>query len=373
MAYRNILSDSIRTGRTDSAGSTERLRELRQELGVSDETHRQLLEEFGIDNASATFNTQKFASYEQWLRADNYQRAIEPLIVGEMEKGNPLTQILGREEVVKLITESRELYQISAEEHLDVIADICGQSGIVFERAKRQLEQLRDNTASRFSLDVHAKSDQQWQHLHRILNAVLLRRAQRITQRLCSILRTLGDTTEARWLARSMFVLMGEHIELVLANRISVESGLNYQETLHPHLLQLLRGVANELVSINKNTDKNLPAMHFHEMLKQRISLPQELSQLVADEDPLVCALALTGLSYVDMTLAREQAHEHFRRAQEKSEEIPNDLLKEVIENILGISNTAGNETKRQGISLSYTNKTGELQQASYNKDYITI
>ncbi|MBC3872603.1 cyclic nucleotide-binding domain-containing protein [Undibacterium flavidum] len=373
LAYRNILFDAIKTGRTDGMDSFERMRELRLELGVGDDEHHRLLEELGIDRQSATYNAQKFPSYEQWLRHDNFKLAIETLIIHEMEKGIPLTDILAQEDLALNIKNASEIYQISTDEQAHILAEISGQSGIIFERASHQLDKLAEHCSNRFTLDAHARGNPQWQDIQRVLDTVLLRRANIISLRLCSILRTLGDTQESHWLASSMENLMGEQLEKNLNCKINSESHLTYAEALHPHIVHILCG---EIVqaSGNQSTRNSLPPpIKFHTLLDKAPTVEQVLFHLLVDDDALVVAVALNGLSYLNLTQARQQAH----ALQTKVQTEKNSILVEVCETILGTSrssptsqqNKQQNSQQNAGLRLSLNDQTYR----EFYKEYVSI
>ncbi len=363
-AYRNILEDSIRTGRTDSSESVERLRELRREIGISDEEHRQLLEEFGIDNATSVLNAQKFASFENWLRTDNYRKVIEPLIVSEMESGTPLHQILTHVDIGKTITKSRELFQISSDEHAEVMASITGRGGLVFERVKRQIDILRENAAFKFALECQVRRDPQWDKLAGVLIGVMRRRSAVLAQRLLSILRTLGHSNESRWIARSLYTLLGDDIERLLVSPMNNESGLNYLETLEPAIVRVLRGGVDEAKDGAAASAEPHPAgamnpVSFHEVVVSNVSLQQRLTGLLGDEDKMVAAVALTALSFLDVNHARQMAQELAATSAPTSTPAKEGgtskswLLNEAIGNILGGDKQAKNQFPQHGFSIT--------------------
>ena len=305
-AYRNILEDAIRTGKADTSSSIELLRDVRIEIGVTEDEHRQLLQDAGIDDAEQLLDKDKAASYENWLRKNNYRQALEPRIISGLDKGQKLADILEEEELTQFITSLREQYQISEDEHQTVLSEITGIGGMIVDRAKAQLETLRDYAALKFELQCLIRSDIQLENLGLLLNRVISRRTVQISLNIFPVLSSLGDTPESCWIARSLTMLAGGDIDHALAEPVNQGSTVIWADAIGNDTMALLQG--GREVSQRACAADELPPMSYQDVVRSGESLATRLTKLTRDKDHLVSALALHALTYLDPGLARETA-----------------------------------------------------------------
>lgn len=369
-AYRNILEDAIRTGRTDSSASLELLREVRVELGITDDDHRQLRNDLGIETSDNLFDPQVAATYESWLRVTNYRSVIEPLLLSRFEQGLRLQDVLADAEVSAAIRKYREMYQISEVDHASVLSTITGSGGLMFERARRQLELLAEDSALVFGLQCRMLSDPQWRPIGTLLIAGAWRRATAVHLKLFSILLTLGNTADARAIAMQVARLSGREVESALALPVSSAARATWTDSLDSTLVNLLLG--------GSATEEPAPAdpaqggvgevARFRQVVEQGTDLSTRLRRLVEGDDQLVAALALTGISYLDIGMARQLANEVARRTTSLHW-----LLAEIVESLTSRQDQAAPRTARQAISLTVASPNAGQQQLSYLKDFIAV
>jgi hypothetical protein len=78
-AYKGVVRDALAEGYVDGANSLEVLRRMRQELGISDDEHRLLLEELGVEDPGLLDPSQR-RSLEDQVRLSGYRRSLERLL-----------------------------------------------------------------------------------------------------------------------------------------------------------------------------------------------------------------------------------------------------------------------------------------------------
>lgn len=363
-AYRNILEETLRTGKANSSASLELLREVRLGFDISDDEHRQLVQELGIEGNDGILDPEKAASFENWIRADNYRRIIEPTLLAHLDSGDKLEALLSNPEVESCIRKYREIYQISEIEHAEVISRITGSGGMMFERAKRHLEVLAEDAALCFGLHSKALEDPQWRQISRLLVSNTQARMSAYCIRLFSILMTLGNTTEALAIAARISELLGDLVETPLSQTVSSGTRITWEESLEPSLVTLLRGGGEQdSAGVLGNS---IPA--FAEVLTRGADLPQNLIRVIKAGDPNVGALALTGITYLDLGLAKQVARDLDRGISQDHW-----LLDEIIDSLLGNPEGKAVSTATQIFAVNLVKTSGAHKNFYFSKDYITF
>ena len=364
-AYENILLDTIRTGRADAAGSLEFMRELRGQMGVSDSEHHQLLEQLGLDT-SGNVDPDAKVSYESWIRTENYRKILESLVAPLLEQGIPLQTIVAMPDIQLAIENSRAIYQISPVEHDAAVAQIAGVGGMQFERARSQLKTLRYLASLKFGLIGQGFVDSQWRPLTQLLSKIVRRRVQSICTKLFSVLLTLGNSSEANWIANKLALLIGSDIDDMLALPIGAGTAATWVETLDENVVYHLRGGALEVL-VSTPAD-NLETYTYRDVVADGVSLTDNLRQFTADSDPLVSALSLTALAYADPAAAREMAA---RIRQEGS--ASHWLLLEVLAGLIDGRLPASPASASQSIRVTIVTPGFGQRTASFEKPYLSV
>ncbi len=78
-AYKGVVREALEEGYVNIASSLEVLQQMRRELGISDDEHRQLLEELGVEDPSLLDPVQR-RSLENQIRLSGYRRSLERLM-----------------------------------------------------------------------------------------------------------------------------------------------------------------------------------------------------------------------------------------------------------------------------------------------------
>lgn len=78
-AYKGVVRDALAEGYVNVASSLDVLRRMRQELGISDDEHRLLLDELGVEDPTLLDPDQR-RSLEDQVRLSGYRRSLERLL-----------------------------------------------------------------------------------------------------------------------------------------------------------------------------------------------------------------------------------------------------------------------------------------------------
>lgn len=364
-AYRNIMEEAIRTGKADTSSSIDLLRDVRIEIGVTEDEHRQLLQDVGIDDAEQMLDKDRAASYENWLRKNNYRQTLEPRIITELDKGLKLADILQQTDLNQLIIHLREQYQISEDEHQVVLSEITGIGGMILDRAKAQLETLRDYAALKFELQCLIRSESQLENLGLLLIRIISRRTVQICIGIFPVLSSLGDTPESSWIARSLTMLAGSDIDQALSEAVNQGNNVTWAETIGNDTMTLLQG---SKVS-QSATANELPTMSYQDVVRSGRHLLERLVVLTRDKDSLLAAIALHALTYLDVGLARETAALLEREAEERHW-----LFTEEIQMIIGTDDGRLNVRQdRTGFTITSVSPNGIRDCQFIAKEYISV
>ena len=78
-AYKGVVREALAEGYVNASSSLEVLRRMRQELTISDDQHRQLLEELGVEDPEL-LDPDRRRSLEDQVRLTGYRRSLERLL-----------------------------------------------------------------------------------------------------------------------------------------------------------------------------------------------------------------------------------------------------------------------------------------------------
>lgn len=187
-AYKGVVRDALAEGYVNVASSLDVLRRMRQELGISDDEHRLLLEELGVEDP-ALLDPDQRRSLEDQVRLSGYRRSLERVLrlqqqltgAGSTETGQD-GGARGAAELAALVRQ----FSISPAEEAEAIEILDPISG-----AAHRAELLLDRLAPLHrSLQAMAAAELQ----HQPLLVSLLEERLRHREELCleGILRSLS-------------------------------------------------------------------------------------------------------------------------------------------------------------------------------------
>lgn len=319
--YEGVLQEALEDGNVQSANSLEVLKDVRQELGVSDEQHYTVLTKLGIED-SGILDPTKATNRETRLRIEGYRRALEFLLLDLVESGKSIREAFEGKQ--KQILALRQEYSITAEEQEQVLAEMFNADGTLLRQAEVLLAHLQDLAVSCQALNKFVYNPQA--PVYVLLRSTVQEKQQLITTQLLSILEILGESSEAMKIASSTGVSAANVVEEMLR---SDDEQSRWQERLSPKVINLLLQQTEE-----SPTQPNLPQTKLgSKETPTRIGLPPTklgvpgnptqlslpivrpraiidvLLELLQDVDPLVQAASLYAINQLDPSLSIEQAN----------------------------------------------------------------
>ncbi|MEA5418572.1 cyclic nucleotide-binding domain-containing protein [Spirulina sp. CCNP1310] len=87
-AYKGVVREALEEGYANYSSSLEMLQQMRQELGITDEEHRIVLEELGIEDPEL-LNPDRQRSLENQIRLTGYRKSLERLLRLQRQQGDP--------------------------------------------------------------------------------------------------------------------------------------------------------------------------------------------------------------------------------------------------------------------------------------------
>ncbi len=354
--YANVLREALRTGQVNSANSLALMREVRLEMGISDEEHRQVLTGLGIEDMTL-LDPERVQTQEAWLRRDNYREELEELVQEAVARRQEVRAYLQRPETRRRIERLRARYSIEEAEHGAVLGELLGDTRLLLGRAAELVDRLVEASAVLYRIEHPPEAASRG--LLAALGGVLERRRLQLAEHLIGLLISLGDGPEARRLAANAGVLMGARLEPLLdARRLDERLAAGVREALRS-------GAAEEPLSAS--AESLLRRVSFVEVVRRAPDLGALFRELITDEDPLVTALALAGLAAEDLDEARRQA-----RALDAAG--PADrhwLLREQIDLLLGRKVDASPSAAE--IRFTRTHPDGRSERLAFTKPLVTI
>jgi hypothetical protein len=286
-----------------------------------------------------------------------------------LERGRPLAAVLELAEVEAAIAENRDLYRITPSEHDGVMSQVTGSGGMLFERARALLPQLTHLASLRLGLAGLMSRDEDASSIARLLSRVIRRRILGLCGRQFSALLTLGESSEARWLAANISNILGADVDDSLAERVAADGSATWEDSLAPETVVALRGGWTPGPG-EAQPSALPPPQPYHRVIDGAIDLEGNLAKLAEDEDPHLQALALTALSYRDLGRARQVAS----RIEGAGGVAVNWLLREAIASVLNDRAVApGDRSGHGAVSITVAAANSPATTLSLDKPYITI
>jgi CRP-like cAMP-binding protein len=262
-AYKGVVREALEEGYANYASSLEVLQQLRQELGVTDDEHRDVLEELGIEDPEL-LNPDRQRSLENQIRLTGYRKSLERLML--LQRQQDLTNIDRLLDPNSIeIDALRRQYSINSQEEAWILSGLTPEAGNL-RRAEFLLAQLPDLITCYRGLNQPILHEQ---------HAVLILLKSSIHHKRELIIRTILETIVSlnndslserlgQQAAISLAQQLGNLAPVVLLELLESE---NWRERLHPEIIaQLtpLSGLANSCAidySIAETLDSLAPLL----------------------------------------------------------------------------------------------------------------
>ncbi|WP_339393391.1 cyclic nucleotide-binding domain-containing protein [Nostoc sp. UHCC 0870] len=237
-AYKGVVRESLEEGYVNYSSSLEVLQQLRQELSITDDEHREVLEELGIEDPEL-LNPSRKRSLENQIRLSGYRKSLERLILLQKKQigsfgSSGLNTLMG-EKTAEISALGRQ-YSITAQEETWILSGISPEAGNL-RRAEFLLAQLPP------LISCYSALHQPILHKHRDV-LMLLRDSIHHKQELIvrSILGML-ETLQADAVGISLAKALGQLAPVILAELLELK---NWRDQVHPDVLESLTSLQGQ-------------------------------------------------------------------------------------------------------------------------------
>uniref|UniRef100_UPI0025D2428E 4Fe-4S binding protein n=1 Tax=Chamaesiphon sp. GL140_3_metabinner_50 TaxID=2970812 RepID=UPI0025D2428E len=288
-AYKGVVREALEEGYANYSSSLEVLQQLRQELGITDDEHRQVLEELGIEDPEL-LNPDRKRSLENQIRLTGYRKSLERLMLLQQQQDltNP-DPTLNRNSVE--IDALRRQYSINPQDEDWILSGISPESGSL-RRAEFLLTQLPDLINCYRGLNQPILAAHQAVLL--LLKSSIHHKKELIVRNILEVIISLDGDKSAIDLAQQL----GDLAPVVLLELLESE---DWQARLHSDIIEKLKpfpGLINTC-AIDYSSEETL----------------NSLSPLLDDRNPLIqtACLYITAQLNFDrsQTIARNYTDSH--------------------------------------------------------------
>ncbi len=281
-AYKGVVREALAEGYVNVASSLEVLRQMRQQLAISDDEHRQVLDELGVEDP-ALLDPEQRRSLEEQVRLSGYRRALERLLrlqsqVGDASLAGPGASSQAEVQLAAL----RRQFAISPGEEV-LARQQLAPGEAARQRAELLLRRLEELSRSTGWLRQPALAGQP--QLQALLLDQLLHRQEHSLEALAECLLRLGADPAAAPLRSALAALAPQLPE-------ELQGGEQLRQLLPAMFADGLSPAAWGSASPASDADSPLPT----------------LRRLVQDDNPIVAATALALLASLDRDEGRALA-----------------------------------------------------------------
>lgn len=286
-AYKGVVQEALEEGYVNYSSSLGVLQQMRQELGITDDEHQDILEELGVEDPDL-LNPDRQRNLENQIRLNGYRQSLERLMT--LQKLQPDIPVNSPE-----IRALQRQYAITPQEEEWILTGLdAGVSDI--RRCEFLLAKLTDLVAGFRAL--HQPILQEHQAALTLLQESIHHKKELIAKSILEILSKLQADPAALPLAKSL----GELYPVVL--RELLESGV-WQDRLHPLVLSQLTSPGAQSCALDLSTADILAYLEL----------------LVDDRNPVVQAVAVYLVAQIHPQIGQEISlglqYEHHPLVQE--------------------------------------------------------
>jgi CRP-like cAMP-binding protein len=284
-AYRGVVREALQEGYVNYSSSLEVLQQLRQELGITGDEHREVIEELGIEDPEL-LNPDRQRSLENQVRLSGYQKSLERLMLLQKQQGmSNLNAFLAQNSIE--VRNLRRQYSIAPQEEAWILSGIAPEVGNI-RRAEFLLAQLPDLISCYRVLNQPLL--QKHQAVLRLLRDSIHHKKELIIRTILEILAVLQNDPAATVLSQQL----GSLSPSVLLELLTQE---DWSQSLHSEVLQelsLLRGQSSAC-SLAYTIGEMLPSIEL----------------LLYDQNPLVQTASLYLITQLNLQRGQSLAHNH--------------------------------------------------------------
>ena len=241
--YRNVLLEAIGRGEVTRENSLEMMKEVRQQMGISEEEHGIIVSPLLKHLPAATDSPADPGR----VRLLNYTQALESVVERCLESGNPVRDEITTRDNDREIRKLRDIFDVSDAEHEGILRVLLGENNLALGEAQALLEEMADTAADMRSLNAQGQ-------VPRIPGIELLihhleRRQRSVGIKVLRVLSSVPETRESLALARWFNVTRsGELLDLLELE--GPDSSGTFRERLPAGLLDVFREDASRSLEV---------------------------------------------------------------------------------------------------------------------------
>jgi hypothetical protein len=286
-AYKGVVREALAEGYVNYSSSLEVLSQLRQELGITNDEHREVLEELGIEDPQL-LDPDRQRSLENQIRLTGYTKSLERLMLLQKqqssENGNNFDTLIAQKS--DEISALRRQYSIAPQEETWILSGIAPETGNL-DRAEFLLAQLP--SLIRCYRALHQPILQQHSLVLMLLKDSIHHKKELIIRTILEVLEPLQNDVAAIELSQKLGML----VPAILGELLESE----WQDRLHPDVWHNLTpsSATGDTCSLTDSVEEILAA----------------LEPLLADLNPLIQTACLYIISQLDLDRSQQIANNY--------------------------------------------------------------
>jgi CRP-like cAMP-binding protein len=287
-AYKGVVREALEEGYVNYSSSLEVLQQLRQELGITDDEHREVLEELGIEDPEL-LNPDRQRSLENQIRLSGYRKSLERLMLLQRKQigdngSNSLATLI--EQNSAEFHALRRQYLITAQEEAAILNGMSPEAGKL-RRAEFLLTQLPTLISCYRAL--HQPILSQHQAVLMLLRDSVHHKKELIVRTILGTLETLHSDPAAIKLAEQL----GQLSPVILVELLELE---NWHDRLPPEIFQHLTSLQGYASTCSLDYSSE--------------AILQYLEPLLYDQNPLIQTACLYIIAQLNVQQSQAIARE---------------------------------------------------------------
>jgi Cyclic nucleotide-binding domain/4Fe-4S binding domain len=284
-AYKGVVREALEEGYANYSSSLEILQQLRHELGITADEHREVLEELGIEDPEL-LNPDLKRSLENQIRLTGYRKSLERLMLLQQQQASSTVHSAIASDSPEILALRRQ-YSIAPQEEAWILGGIAPEAGNL-RRAEFLLAQLPDLISSYRAL--HQPILQEHQTVLMLLWNSISHKKELIVCTILEIIEPIQTDPAAIAIAKEL----GRLSPSILIELL--ESGL-WQNRLNSEILQSLTSLEGQSVPYSLDYPTT-------EILKS-------LDLLLDDRNPLIQTACLYIIAQLDLNHSQVISHNY--------------------------------------------------------------
>ena len=286
-AYKSVLRGALEEGYVNTVSSLEVLQQMRFELGISEDAHRTVLGQLGIEDPEL-LNPKRQRTLESSMRMEAYRKSLERLVI--LQQKRSLEELLQQDPAS--VRQLRQEYCITYQEEEEILRGLDGEKA-TWPRAQHLLQQL-DVLIKRYCALSQPVLQEESLPLNLLRNGI--RQKKRLLIRgLLEIIETVGQSDSSGQaiyvrIAHDLSRLAPTTLQQVLANPRS-----QWESRLNARVLHFLHQINNQGNSCSVELAVETIISH--------------LEVLLLETNPTIQAVSLYILNRLDPQTAQQQLY----------------------------------------------------------------